>query len=128
MNKKSTIVTMFFNLKNLKDTSKETRPMDFYLKNGIPTLQLQYPMVIFCDEDTQPIIKEIRDTYINSDFIKTLYIIKKLADYDFFKHNYEIITENRRISNGYKNPDDRNTVSYFLLTMFKCYALSIAKQ
>jgi len=128
MDKKTTVITMFFNLKNLKDTSKETRPIDFYIQNGKLTLQLQYPMVIFCDEDTQPILKEIRDTYVDSDIIKTIYIVKKLTDYDFYIHNYSIVSENRRKSNGYKNPEDRNTVSYFLLMLLKAYSISISKQ
>ncbi len=42
----TTIVTMFFNLKKLKDASMQTRPQEFYIENGRETLKLKYNMVI----------------------------------------------------------------------------------
>ena len=54
---KTVIVTMFFNLKKLKDASVQTRPQEFYIENGRETLKLQYPMVIFCDESTYDFLK-----------------------------------------------------------------------
>lgn len=123
---------MFFNLKNLKDASDQTRSPDFYIENGRETLKLKYPMVVFCDESTYDFIKNIRDNEVDSTLapngIQTTYIIKNITDYDYYKQNWNIINENRRLSNGYKDPTDRNTVSYFLLVMFKPLALLIAKQ
>ena len=124
---KSVIVTMFFNLKNLKDASVQTRPQQFYIENGRETLKLKYPMVIFCDESTYEFLKKIRDEEVDSN-IKTEYIIKNFTEYDYYKHNWNIINENRKKSNVYKDPTDRNTVSYFLMGMFKPLGLFLAKQ
>jgi hypothetical protein len=124
---KTVIVTMFFNLKKLKDASLQTRPQEFYIENGRETLKLQYPMVIFCDELSYDFLKKIRDEEVN-DSIQTEYIIKNYTEYDYYKHNWDIINENRKKSDGYKDPSDRNTVSYFLMGMFKPLALLLAKQ
>lgn len=125
---KTTVVTMFFNLKKFKDASNLTRPIDFYIKNGINTLKLQYPMVIFCDEDSVDIMRQIRNENVDETLIPTVYIIKNLTEYDYYIHNWNIIRDNRDRSNGYKDPNNRNTVSYFLMGMFKPLALQIAKQ
>jgi len=120
---------MFFNLKKLKDASSTTRPLEFYVKNGIHTLSLQYPMVIFCDEETVNIVKETRDSVVNPFLIPTVYIIKKLTDYEFYSQNFDIIQDNRKRGlGGYNDPNNRNTASYFLITMFKSVCLYIAKQ
>ena len=86
---------MFFNLKKIKDASSTTRPLDFYVQNGIHTLSLQYPMVVFCDEETVDIIKEARERVVDGSKIPTVYIIKPLTDYDFYAHNFPIIEQNR---------------------------------
>lgn len=125
---KTTIVTMFFNLKKLKDASSTTRPLDFYVKNGVHTLSLKYPMLIFCDEETVDIIKETRNNNVDQNAIPTVYIVKKLTDYDFYSQNFDIIEQNRKRSHGYKDPNNRNTTSYFLITMFKTVCLLLAKQ
>jgi len=122
----TTIVTMFFNLKTLKDASLETRPIDFYIKNSVEVLKLQYPMIIFCDETTYSFLKELREQHSNNS--PTQYISKNITEYDYFKYNWDIVNNNRINSNGYKNAKDRNTVSYYLLNMFKPLALFIAKQ
>lgn len=119
---KTTIVTMFFNLKKLKDQSTETRPIEFYLENGKTVLSLSHPMVIFCDEETVDVLRDMRNSLTNA---PTEYVVKNIVDYDYFYTNWDIITENRKKSNGYKKPD-RNTPSYFLLTMFKLMALRIS--
>jgi hypothetical protein len=126
MTYKTTVVTMYFNLKNLKDTTSGTRSIDFYLKNGRGTLQQKNPMLIFCDETTKPLIQQIRDELVDPTQIPTIYIERDITDYDFYKYNWPIIVENRRKSTAYKNPHDRNTPSYFLLTMFKIFALQTA--
>jgi len=124
---KSTVVTMFYNLKKLKDASSTTRPLDFYVQNGIHTLSLQYPMIVFCDEETVNIIKEARERVVDGSNIPTVYVIKPLTDYDFYAHNFPIIEQNRS-SNPIYNSNNRNTSSYFLITMFKSVCLMIAKE
>jgi hypothetical protein len=125
---KPTIVTMYFNLKNLPDSSKETRPIEFYTKNGRGTLQLPYPMILFCDSTTKPLLQSLRDELVDPEEVPTVYIDKNFTDYDFYKLCYPTIVENRKRSNYYRNPDSRNTSSYFLLSMFKIIALQIASQ
>jgi hypothetical protein len=119
---------MFFNLKNLRDASAQTRPQEFYIENGRETLKLKYNMVIFCDLSTYDFLKKIRDEEVDSKIIKTKYYVKNINDYEYYQYNWDIINNNRIKSNGYKNPDDRNTVSYFLMGMFKPLAFLIAKQ
>jgi hypothetical protein len=122
---KTTVVTMFFNLKNLKDTSSQTRPMSFYLENGRQTLKLKFPMVIFCDKDTVESFKKIRDEEVG-DSVPTEYILKNITEYDYYQQCWGIIRENRNNSKHYKDPNDRNTPSYCLLSMFKVHALRCA--
>jgi len=124
----TTVLTMFFNLKQLKDASVQTRPQEFYIENGRETLKLQYPMIIFCDESTYDFLKKIRDEEVDSNLVKTEYIIKNFTEYEYYQNNWDIINENRKRSRGYKDPNDRNTVSYFLMGMFKPLAFLIAKQ
>jgi len=119
---------MFFNLKRLKDQSGETRPADFYVKHGISTMSLPYPMIIFCDEETYELTKSLRNQYIDPSSISTTYIIKNITEYDLYKDNWDTITSNRQRSHGYKDPNNRNTASYCLLTMFKLTALRIGQQ
>ena len=123
METKSVIVTMYFNLRKLKDVSKGTRPPEFYMTAGKGTLQMDYPMVIFCDNDTYPFIKTIRDELIGIND-KTIYIIKPLEEYEFYKMNWPIINNFRK--RGTRNPEDRNTTSYYLICMFKTIALKLA--
>jgi len=120
---KTTIVTMFFNLKNLKDSTPSTRPMEFYIKNCIHVLKLKYPMVIFCDEETYEPLKNIRNTQVDSTEIPTEYIIKNIQEYEYYKLNWKIIKENREI---YPCFDNRSSASYLLMGMFKPVALCIA--
>jgi tagatose-1,6-bisphosphate aldolase len=37
--------------------------IDFYFENSVDVLKLNYPMVIFCDEDTYNPIKNIRNSH-----------------------------------------------------------------
>jgi glycosyl transferase family 25 len=122
---KSTIVTFYFNIKELKDSTDEVRPQSFYMEKGRETLKLNYPMVIFCDNSNYEKIKQIRDEYISNSKL-TNYIIKNITEYDFYKENWDIINENRKDKECYKN--SRNTPSYYLLCMFKIIAINIAKQ
>jgi len=118
-NSKSTIVSMFFNLKKLPDSTDSLRPIEFYLEHGKKTLELPYPMVLFCDEETRPLLEKIRGD------LQTTYIEKNITEYDFFKELYPKVVENRKII---PSPDPRNTSSYFLICMFKFHAINLSKQ
>jgi hypothetical protein len=118
----STIITMFFNLKKLKDSTELTRPFDFYLKNSVHVLKLNYPMIIFCDEDTYEPLKNIRDSEVVDN--NTKYIVKNIENYEYYQECMNIITKNRN-KNG-KPIDNRNTASYFLTVMFKVFAFNYA--
>ena len=120
---KCTVLTMFFNLKDLKDATPGSRSFDFYLKNGIPTLQIDNPMIIFCDSYTKPLIQDLRTKMSGA---PTLYIEKNITDYEYYILNWPIINTNRSKSMYYKDPTSRNTVSYFLMGMFKIMAFKIA--
>ena len=116
---KSTIVSMFFNLKKLPDSTDSVRPIEFYLEHGKKTLELPYPMVLFCDEETRPLLEKIRGE------LPTTYIEKNITEYDYFKELYPKVVENRKVI---PSPDPRNTSSYFLTSLFKILALNLAKQ
>ena len=124
---KTTIVTFYFNLKNLRDATPSVRPQEFYMEKGRATLKLPYPMVVFCDEKTYDLIKQIRDQEV-SDRSLTRYIVKNLTQYDFYKDNWDIIHQNRKHFAYLYNESNRNTSSYFLSCMFKIYAIYLAKQ
>jgi len=117
---KTTIITMFFNIKKLKDSSESTRPIDFYFENSVDVLKLNYPMVIFCDEDTYNPIKNIRNSHLQNN--KTVYIVKDFDSYEYYQNCWNIISNNR-IKRG-EPLDKRNTVSYLLMGMFKPYAFN----
>ena len=61
MNFRTTLVTMYFNLKNLPDATTVVRPESFYMEKGKAILEINSPMVIFCDNTTHSKIKEMRD-------------------------------------------------------------------
>lgn len=107
-----TLVTMFFNL-------GQARPKDFYLKHGRAVLETDAQMVVFCDSDTRPELELLRGNR------PTVYIERPLAEYDYYSTLLPIVIANRRI---HPSPDPRNTPEYFLLSMFKIYAVYIAYQ
>jgi hypothetical protein len=122
--KSTTIITMFFNMKKLKDSTELTRPFDFYINNSKHVLNLNYPMVIFCDEDTYEPIKQIRDSLIVDN--KTEYVIKNIEQYEYYQNCWNIINDNRCKNGG--PTDRRNTSSYLLMGMFKPYAFHYVNQ
>lgn len=124
---KTTIVTMFFNIKNLSDTSESIRSVEWYMERARKTLCLPFPMVIFCDAVMQPVLEAIRNEYTASTTIPTQYVVKDITDYDFYKNNHPIISRHRQKSRIYTK-ENRNTPSYFILCIFKLIALLIAKQ
>lgn len=107
------IVTMFFNL------NSTTRPLEFYLQHGRPTLELDCPMVVFCDKDTRPLLQGIRGHR------ETLYVEKSIFDYEHVQTWLPIVRKNREVS-GY--PEQRVTPEYMMVTTFKPLALYLAKQ
>lgn len=115
----SCIVTMFFNLAASPDASRATRPLEFYMTHGRPTLELPHPMVIFCDEDTKPLLAAIRGDR------PTTYIVKSIFEYEHVKAWLPIVHANRAVQT-YEDP--RNTPSYFMVTSFKPMALHLAKR
>lgn len=115
----STIVTMFFDLKSLPDASSQLRPIEFYLEKAKDVLSLDYPMVLFCDSTTKPKLEVLRGSK------STHYVERNITDYDYFKFLHPIVTDNRK---KIPSPDARNTPSYFLLMIFKFYALFMSKQ
>ena len=124
---KTVVVSMFFNLSKLKDSNINTRPVEFYLEKGREILHIDSPMVIFCDSSTKEPIKQIRDRLVPEN--ETLYIEKDIDEYDFYKHNWDIIQLNRSksiVSSIYRT--SRVTSSYFLMGMFKPLAIKIAAQ
>jgi hypothetical protein len=120
MTSKTTVVTMYFNIKNLPDATDQVRPQSFYMEKGRATLGLDFPMIVFCDDTCYDDIKTLRGDR------PTHYIVKSLLDYDFYKDNYDII-KNNRVGNPHY-VDSRNTTSYCILTIFKLYAMHLAKQ
>jgi hypothetical protein len=121
----STIVTFYFNLKNLEDSNHGTRDVSFYLENGKHTLQINNPMVIFCDDVTRPVIQKIREELTSA---PTMYIEKNIDEYDHYWMNYSTIKKNRKDTRTYLDPTSRSTISYLLLCTFKIHALKIAKE
>jgi len=119
MESKTTVVTMYFNLTKFEDATDSVRPQSFYMEKGRATLALDFPMVIFCDDTCYEDIKALRGDR------PTHYIVKALTDYDFYKDNYPIIKKNREGNPQYEN--SRNTSSYCILTVFKLYAMWLAK-
>lgn len=116
---------MYFDLTKVKDRNGQVRDPSFYMEHGKATLSLAYPMVIFCDETTLPLIKAIRLAAVPDESLST-YVVKNITEYDFYKENIDIILENRKGLAHYVN--SRNTASYCILTTFKTNALYIAKQ
>jgi len=118
-----TIVTMFFDLNKLPGASPSTRTYESYMINARGTLGAPAPMVIFCDSSTRLEIEKTRNELTSQ---PTVYVERNIGDYDFYHMLYPLIVENRKRSLGYKDPNERNTPSYFLTTSFKFQALYLA--
>ena len=69
--------------KKLSDANGGTRTSEFYLKHGRFTLGICAPMIIFCDETTQPSIQAIRDELVPNS--QTVYIVKPIYEYDYYE-------------------------------------------
>jgi len=122
-----TLVTAYFNLTKCPDASKEIieRGQDYYLSHSISTLNVPYNLIIYCDEESLPLIQKIRPDYLKD---KTKYEIRNFDDFYFVdnnnnnkdnNHNFNYY-RNQIIENRIKNPyyfDNRNTASYYLFCM-----------
>jgi hypothetical protein len=106
---------MYFNLKSLPDSTQDVRPKSFYLEKGATVLQIEAPMIIFCDETCLNDIRAIRGTR------PTEYMVKAITEYDFYRDLHPIITHQRQGNPMYI--ENRNTPSYCILSLFKVYAL-----
>ena len=124
-----TLVTAYFNLTKCYDASQEIKNRDanYYFHHSISTLHLPYNLVIYCDEESLPLLKQIRPTYLES---RTLYIIQNFEEFQF-KKNGQFLNENfsdyrkKIIENRNNKPyyfDNRNTASYYLFCMAR-YAM-----
>jgi hypothetical protein len=107
-----TLVSMFFDL-------KQQRSKSFYINHGNAILSLDAPLVLFCDGETRPELEKLRETRT------TVYIEKPIAEYEYYRTLLPIVQKNRETR---PSPDVRNTSEYFLLSVFKMYALYIAYQ
>lgn len=110
-----TLVTAYFDLTKMIDASDEinNRPKQHYLSNAYATLNLDYDMVIYCEEENLEEIKEIRPLRLHS---RTKFIVQnfddfKINDVSFNTYRNKII--DNRIKNHYQF-DNRNTASYYL--------------
>jgi len=121
-----TLVTAYFNLTKCPDASAEIKARDskYYFEHSVSTLSLPYNLVIYCDEDSHPIIQQMRPEcyaartkYVIVDFEK----IQLLTNGKTFSEYREQILENRR-----KYPyhfDPRNTGSYYLFCLSRYWML-----
>jgi hypothetical protein len=142
-NKNWTLVTAYFNLTKCPDASKEIieRNQEYYMSHSISTLQLPYNLVIYCDEESLPLIQKNRPEYLKE---KTRYEIRDFDDLHFSppkKYNLSIENSNKNINNTFKyyrnkiienrskHPyefDNRNTASYYLFCMSRYLMLKEA--
>jgi hypothetical protein len=116
-----TLVTAYFNLTKCPDATPEIHQRDkkYYFEHSISTLSLPYNMIIYCDEESFPMITQIRPVALAK---KTQYVILPFDSFvfkgkraDTFAQYREIIAENR-IKYPYEF-DPRNTPSYYLFCM-----------
>jgi len=119
-----TLITAYFNLTKFYDASEEINKRDknYYLHHSISTLSLPYNLVVYCDEDSLNIIKQIRPDYLKD---KTEFIVCNFDDFKFTKNGSKLndtFNDYRRkiIQNRIDKPynfDNRNTASYYLFCM-----------
>jgi hypothetical protein len=112
-----TLITAYFDLTKCEDASQEIKNRDknYYLEHAKSTLNLDYNLVIYCDQENYERIKDMRPEYLKD---KTKYVI---CEFDEFKFDHceqtfsEFLNENRK-KNQYQF-DNRNTASYYLFCM-----------
>jgi hypothetical protein len=121
-----TLVTAYFNLTKCPDASRKIMERDaaYYMHHAISTLCLPYNLVVYCDEESLPIIREIRPPEFDS---RTVY---KIRDFELLQFSTcdDVVTDDRTFSqyrekiiqNRVEHPyqfDERNTASYYLFCL-----------
>lgn len=112
-----TLVTAYYNLTKCPDASQEIKARDqsYYISHSYSTLSLPYHMIIYCDNESYALIKQIRPDYLDD---KTKYIIGEFDDIVFngttFREYRDMINENRKMT---PVSDPRNTASYYLFCL-----------
>ena len=126
-----TVVTAYFNLTKCPDASKQIieRDSNYYMYYSISTLSLPYNLVIYCDEESLPIIRKIRPAeydeitiYKIRDFDSLTFAscgnnispVNELYNLTFAQYRDKI--NQNRVEHPYKF-DERNTASYYLFCM-----------
>ncbi len=128
-NSEWTLLTAYFNLAKCVDASKEIKERDqrYYLSHSYSTLSLPYNLVVYTDEDSLPLIKEIRPKFLED---KTFYVIWDFENIRFVKDGKELNENfsdyrNKIYKNRSEKPyhfDPRNTASYYLFCLSR-YAM-----
>jgi hypothetical protein len=125
-----TLVTAYFNLTKCPDASQKIieRNANYYMHHSISTLSLPYNLVVYCDEESLPIIRKIRPA--EYDDAMTVYKIRHFEALAFTTCDIEPVNElynmtfaqyrdkinQNRVEHPYKF-DERNTASYYLFCM-----------
>jgi hypothetical protein len=107
-----TVVTGYFDLTRMPDASPsiKSRPFQHYLQHSTSTLMLDQNMIIYCEPHTVEYIRAKRPKELED---KTRYVVMDFEDFPLSKYR-GLIEKNRTVR---PSPDDRNTVSYYLLCM-----------
>jgi hypothetical protein len=115
-----TLVTAYFNLTKCPDASRKIleRDVTYYMHHATSTLCLPYNLVIYCDEESLPIIRAIRPAEFDE---RTVY---KIRDFELLKFSNDSRTfsqyREKIIQNRIEHPyqfDERNTASYYLFCL-----------
>lgn len=123
-NSEWTLLTAYFNLAKCVDASKEIKERDqsYYLSHSYSCLSLPYNLVIYTDEDSLPLIKKIRPSYLED---KTHYVTWDFEKIRFKKNgeflpntfsDYRQKIQQNRLEKPYYF-DNRNTASYYLFCL-----------
>ena len=107
-----TLVTAYFNLTKCADASDEIKKRDkaFYMQHATFTLSLPYNLIIYCDAESEEMIRKIRPDY------PTKYVICEFDDFALGGRTFDElrtqIHQNRQAKPYHFDP--RNTASYYL--------------
>jgi hypothetical protein len=119
-----TLVTAYFNLTECPDASAEIKARDanYYFHYAKYTLCMPYNLVVYCDEESLPKIKEIRPAEYKTKYVVTVFddIRVSPAAKTFAEYRVQII-QNRK-EKPYRF-DARNTASYYLFCLSRYWML-----
>lgn len=113
-----TVVTAYFDLTKMPDASPAIngRPVEHYLQSARATLSLDQNLVVFCEPETEPLLRAMRPAFLAE---KTKYVTMSFEDFPLTKFRDTIVQN--RATNPYAF-DERNTASYYLICMAR-YAM-----